>query len=354
MQVNFRPRPRAPDEIGGVKVSYLKVARGAGRKVAWYLILLIVLSPILYLAAGVVGSWLTLGASGLVTLEPREIRAADSGIVVRLTVTPGGSVVAGEILARLDNFGLDAQAARNTLDRRASRAARWRLLRQRRAQLAELRARQQALRYLRGRRASLADLTRKGAATTAELAAATLAVSDAAAADARAEQALATDTVSTDTTSIDRRLIARRLAALTPRSPITGRVLEVLVQHGEYVTAGEPLFVLGQLDHPRIVAYVKPRYAARLTLGTLATVRFPDGTRMRAVVAATPQLSAKTPSTMVDQFGLRPIAIALDLVPSARWPRDELIENLPVSIRFHYRWESSPPGRLLGRLLGTL
>ncbi len=354
MQVNFRPRPRAPDEIGGVKISYLKVARGAGRKVGWYLILLVVLSPILYLAAGVVGTWLTLGASGLVTLEPREIRAADSGIVERLAVTPGESVAAGEVLARLDNFGLDAQAARNAVARRASRAARWRLMQQRRAQLAELRARREALQYLRSRRATLADLARMGAATTAELAAATLAVSDAVAADARAEQALAADNASADTTSIDRRLIARRLAALTPHSPIAGRVLQVLVQPGEYVTAGEPLLVLGRLDHPRIVAYVKPRYASRLTLGTAATVHFPDGTRLRAVVGATPRLSVKTPSSMVDQFGLRPIAITLDLLPSAPWPRDELIENLPVSIRFHYRWENSPPGKLLGRLLGTL
>ena len=354
MQVNFRPRQRAPDEIEGVKISYLRVAQGAGRKVGWYLILLVVLSPILYLAAGMLGSWLTLTASGLVTFSQREIHAPDSGVMTRLTVRPGDRVATGEVLARIDNFGLDAQAARNAIDRHASRAARRRLSAKRRAQLKELRARRQALRYLQNRRAVFAGLLERGAATAAELDAATDAVSEAAAAYARAEEALAADAPPSNVTPVDRQLIERRLAALTRRSPFAGRVLSVLAQPGEYVTAGEPLLVVARLDHPRIVAYVKPRYAARLAVGTAATVRFPDGTRIRAIVAASPQLSARTPSAMVDQFGLRPIAIALDLLPSARWPQDESIQNLPVVVRFHYRWESSPPGRLLGRLLGSL
>ncbi len=354
MQVNFRPRPRAPDEIGGVKVSYLKSARGAGRKIGWYLILLAVLSPVLYLGAGVLRSWLTLDANGLVSLGQREIRAPDSGIVTRLSVRQGEKVAAGEVLTRIDNYGLDAMAARNAIDRRLSRAARRRLAAQQRAQRLELRARQRALRYLRSRRATLAELVHKGAATAAELDAATLAVSDATAAAARAEEALAADTLSADATAINRRLIERRLRLLTRRSPVAGRVLQVLIRPGQYVSAGEPLLVVARLDHPRVMAYVSPRYASRLAVGTVATVRFPDGTRIRAVVGARPQMSTRMPSSMVNQFGLRPVTVPLDLLPSEPWPRDELIQNLPVSVRFHYRWESTPPGRLIGRMLGRL
>ena len=354
MIVNFRPRPRAPDELGGVKIPYPTAVRRTGRRIGWYLILLVVLSPILYLGAGMLGSWLNLDANGRVALSQRDIRATASGIVEQLGVRPGEIVATGKALVRIDNFGLDAMAARNAIDRRASREARRHLAAQRLAWSAELRARRRAVRYLRHRRAILAHLVRRGAATAAELDAATVAMSDAEAADARVQAALAAGALSADTAVVDRELIARRLARLTRRSPFAGRVLKVLVSPGEYVTAGEPLLVVARLEHPRIVAYVAPRDASRLTVGTVATVRFPDGTRMRALVSTAPEISERMPSTMVDQFGLRPVTVVLDLLPSAQWPRNGLIQDLPVSVRFHYRWESSPPGRLIGRILGSL
>ena len=68
LQVRFRAPPRAPDEVAGVKIPY-PVVRRHGHKLAWYLILLVVLSPILYLLLGVVSSWLSLTANG--TVSPR-------------------------------------------------------------------------------------------------------------------------------------------------------------------------------------------------------------------------------------------------------------------------------------------
>src|SRR5215469_1431401 len=119
MQVNFRPRERVPDEIGGVKIPYLKKARGTGHKVAWYLILLGVLSPILYLATGVGASWLTLTANGSVTLQPQEVRATDAGFVKQLPIRAGDPIEHGETLAVLDNYELDAAAARRNMQLRA-------------------------------------------------------------------------------------------------------------------------------------------------------------------------------------------------------------------------------------------
>lgn len=346
MRVNFRPRERAPDQIGGVKVSYIGKARGTGHKLAWYLLLLAVLSPILYLATGVVGSWLALTANGTVTLDPQEVRATDSGFITRLPIRPGDRVERGETLAVLDNYELDAAAARQAIEPRASAA--------RQAELTELRSREQALAYLQTRRSALATLFREGAATAAELSAATYAVTEAQAALASAQEALAADSGSGAGDSADRQLIARRLHALRRPSPCDGRVLQVLVTPGEYVTAGESLAVVASLDDPHVIAYVPPRDAAQLEIGTLATLRFPDGTQLHATISELPEVTARMPADMVDQFGLRPMTVVLDLLPAARWPASERIQGLPVSVRFHYGWESAGPGRLLGKLLGWL
>src|SRR5437879_10297391 len=110
MQVRFRSRERAPDQLDGVKILYNKT-KGKRHKIAWYLILFAVLSPILLLLSGVVGSWLTLTANGTVFLEQQEIRAARAGRISQLNVAAGDVVKSGETLAALDNLELDAAAA---------------------------------------------------------------------------------------------------------------------------------------------------------------------------------------------------------------------------------------------------
>src|SRR6266481_5428926 len=123
MQMHFRPKQRAPNELGGVKIPYVGT-RGKRHKIAWYLILFAVLSPILLLLSGVVGSWLTLTANGTVFLEQQEIRAARAGRISQLNVAAGDVVKSGETLAALDNLELDSAAARNAVERQAAAAAR--------------------------------------------------------------------------------------------------------------------------------------------------------------------------------------------------------------------------------------
>ncbi len=178
MQMHFRPKQRAPNELGGVKIPYVGT-RGKRHKIAWYLILFAVLSPILLLLSGVVGSWLTLTANGTVFLEQQEIRAARAGRISRLSVAAGDVVAAGETLAALDNLELDAAAARNAVERQAAGAAGRSVSAQQQSATEELRVRERLLRYQQNRRVTIANLVREGAATVAELTAAESAAAEA-------------------------------------------------------------------------------------------------------------------------------------------------------------------------------
>ena len=353
LQVRFRAPPRAPDEVAGVKIPYPVVKRH-GHKLAWYLILLVVLSPILYLLLGVVGSWLSLTANGTVSLDQQEVRASQSGTVTRLDIQAGESVQAGQTVAVLDSFELAAAEARNTGDRGASASARRSAAETYAMGAEEVRIREHTVQYQRERRATLESLVRQGAATEAELGAADHAVAEAESALLQARKSLTPIALPLDREDFDSTLLKSRRGAMVHRSPLTGRVLEVMVKAGEYVSPGEPLLIVGRLDNAQVIAYTPPRFGTRLKMGTIASIRFPDGTQTLASIAALPQLTRRMPSDLVDQFGLRPMTVALNLLPQEKWPDAVRIQGLPVSVRFHYDWEDSAVGRRIGALLGWM
>ena len=348
MQLRFKSRQRPPDQVDGVKVLYAK-ARGKGHKIAWYLILIMVLSPIFILSAGVVGSWLTLTANGTVWLEQYEIRAPQSGRIGRLGVTPGEAVSAGKTVAVINSLELEAAAARNAVERQVAAGAR----RQRQAVSDELLLRERVLAYQRERRDAISRLVQQGAATVAELNSAESAAAEAEAAWLQTRAAV-DHAAGVSTADVDHDLIERQQRSMILTTPYSGRILELAAKPGQYVTPGEPVVVLARTDNPRVVAYTSPKFGIRLNVGMQATIRFPDGTRTVATVAEPPRLTQRMPSDLVDQFGLRPMTVVLSLQPEDRLTDNQKVHGLPVSVRFHYGWESSPVGRVVGDLLGTL
>ncbi|HET7755835.1 MAG TPA: HlyD family efflux transporter periplasmic adaptor subunit [Steroidobacteraceae bacterium] len=353
MHLHFRPpKPRAPDELGGVKIPYARLT-GKGHKLAWYAILVAVLSPIVLLLSGVVGSWLTLTANGSVFLEQDEIRATHAGRIEELRIAVGQPVAAGQTLAVLDSIELDAAAARNDLERETAAATRRSAAAQQQSAAEELRAREKLVRYWRDRTATIGELLGEGAATVAELNAAESATTEAEVGMLQT-RAAAERSAAASTADLDHDLLARQQRAMSLAAPYAGRVLELLAKPGEYVTPGEPVLLLARVDNPRVVAYASPKFGTRLRVGMQATIRFPDGTRTLAFVAEPPRLTQRMPADLVDQFGLRPMTVVLNLLPREQLSDSESVQGLPVSVRFHYDFESSPVGHALGTLLGDL
>jgi biotin carboxyl carrier protein len=224
--------------------------------------------------------------------------------------------------------------------------------RQQQAVSEELLLRERVLRYQRERRDAIAGLVQQGAATVAEQ---NSAESQAAEAEAGVLQArAAAERAGVNTAEIDHDLIERQQRSMTLSSPYGGRVLELPAKPGEYVTPGEPLVVLARTDNPRVIAYTSPKFGIRLTVGMQATIRFPDGTRTLATVAEPPRLTQRMPVDLVDQFGLRPMTVVLNLTPADHLSENQKVHGLPVSVRFHYEWESSGLGKAVGSLLGAL
>jgi multidrug efflux pump subunit AcrA (membrane-fusion protein) len=133
-------------------------------------------------------------------------------------------------------------------------------------------------------------------------------------------------------------LIARR-DQLVVRATAAGRVVDVLSTEGEFVGAGDPILIIGSEAEPQVLAYVSPQIAPKLVMGSRATIRFPDGSKVQGYVAEQPMLTRRMPADLVDQFGVRPMTVVLHLQATHPLSASQRIHGLPVTIRFHYGWE---------------
>lgn len=350
MQFSFR-RTRTPDTIDGVKIPYDKTRRGAHR-LAWYLVLCVVLSPILYLGARAIAASLGRTANGSVDLGQLEVRAGEFGAVHALNVNPGDRISTGEVLAVLDSADLAAAIARNAAQLADIQAATRGAQAQRSIADQELAVLEHGVQYQRERHAAIENLFNRGAATRAELDQATADLAAAELTRLRTRRELQGQVQAPGSAQAERQILELRRGALTIHAPFDGRALAVLVKPGQFVAAGETMMVIARLDQPRVIAYVSPKFATHLEVGTAAAVYFPDGTRLQAAVAAAPKLTARMPPDLVDQFGLRPMTVMLELLPQQRWPDAQRVQGMPVVVRFESPWENHAIGAWLGRTLG--
>ncbi|PIE59088.1 MAG: HlyD family secretion protein, partial [Desulfobulbus propionicus] len=81
MKITFKtPYQQEPERIGGVKIPYAKGKRAAARW-RWYIIVLIVTSPLLFLLIKILLSYLIVTAPGYLSLEKVPINSNSTGIV---------------------------------------------------------------------------------------------------------------------------------------------------------------------------------------------------------------------------------------------------------------------------------
>lgn len=343
----------APDETNGLKVPYAPAKRQPP-KWGWYLILLVVSSPLIYFGVTATYSLIAVTAPGNVILKQYELRSTRSGYVKRILSQLGDEVQPGQQLVELADPVLDKKQLRikgdlaSLGDRNDVRALTLEGRLREQVALAQrlLRHREQSARTFQG-------LFQQGAATFAEVQVAQAQVIEATAnlshahADLVAEQRqklpkedpqFLGEKARIDT---EMEVLDQERGQLPQVANYAGRVIDIYVNEGEFVGAGAQLMLIGMLEAPMIVAYLEPKHTRAIERGSAATIRFPDGTRVAARVAGQPVLTQRLPADLVNTFGIRPMSVMLKLAPETVWPREDRIHGLPVDVRFHYAWEST-------------
>lgn len=337
MKIRFSsPKEQQPTQEQGIKVLYAPGKRLAF-KLRWYLILLAVTSPLLWLLGRAVLSVWLIEAPAQLLLPSSELRAREPAQVLNLLVKPGDRVSSGQLLMQLDNPEWRARlallgevASPSTLTVQDEQ-----LLQNERAIL--LRLQDNAARHLR----QLQPLLVVGAATQGEVQAAADELSrrqlDVLQFDQRRAVLLPEDRGLVER-QLERQWLQARLQGLAVRTDEAGIISEILVGEGENVGPGTLLMRVQHNDEMFLWVFLEPRHIDYAVPGQALSLGLPDGTWLAGEVERLVEDTAATPYELRPAFAAtdrRLLVLARLKEPLAeRWK----VNRLGLVARFKHRW----------------
>nr|WP_321501316.1 HlyD family efflux transporter periplasmic adaptor subunit [uncultured Dethiosulfovibrio sp.] len=331
----------------GVKIPYAPAKR-VFPKWRWYLVVLIVSSPLWFFLAKVGVEFIWATSPGIVYMDKTPINSPMSGVIYKVYLREGQKILSGDLIAKIGDPLLDVK-------RKPLLAERDGLLKYPSVGLASAPMRQAltlSQKLLTQEKAYLSQIQRlfdQGAATLADLNEARGRVSRAESdlLRARADLALAqVPSVEYRSQMIRLSQIEGELAAMDRlmedidlASPLSGVVLELFVVENQPLAQGAPMAVVADPHTASIVTFLDPGDLGMVEGGDSIKVRFPGGITIDAYMDGRPSLAQPTPSSLSTPLTDIRQSVRLKLRTAAPIPDLFLVEGLPVTVHWGGRWK---------------
>lgn len=336
MKIRFTgDKERNPTQEEGLKVLYAPGKRMAFR-LRWYLILLLISSPLLWFFGSLGVGYLRVEAPAQIQMQVVELRAREAATVAELPVRAGDSVQAGQLLLRLDNpeWRLRIQQLQPGEASAAGSPP---------TQVLQLQ--QRAIELARQRVSQIQALLAQGAATRGELLGAQTELNRQQQvlldleARLRAQRSQAEgDPLQMLREDRERQWLQSRLEGLQFSASEDGRVAEVLVSSGENVGPGTLLMRLERSAEPLLLVYLEPRFAASATPGQRMQVRMPDDSWLAARVLQAADSVRRLPPGMQKPFTVSQMGLLVPAEFEQPLPPLWRVDQLPLKVRFPHDW----------------
>jgi hypothetical protein len=336
MKIRFKSdKERDPTNEAGLKVLYAPGKRVAFR-LRWYLILLLIGSPFLWLFGRLALGVMRIEAPAQIQMPVTELRAREAGQVANVLVQTGDQVILMQPLLRLDNQ--DWRLRLKQLQPNGVSAS---------VSLGQQRQRlqQQAIDRAGDRVSQLRQLLAERAATRAELLAAEAHLNserqrllEIQERQRRESEQREGDLNLRRRDEQERLWLQARLDAMEFFAPHDARVAEVLVNEGENVGPGTVLLRLERNADPLLLIYVEPRHAAYATPGTIVQVSMPDGGWRQARVLHAADSARRLPAGMQRPFSTNQLGLLVPAEFIESLPPLWRVDRLPLQVRFGWRW----------------
>jgi multidrug resistance efflux pump len=344
MKIKFNlEKQRNPLQEGGINVPYAAGKRAAFR-FRWYLIVLLISSPLLIFAWYVSKDKIMVEAPGVLTTEPLTLYAEQDGTVAEVAVKQGLHLQKNTPLVGLANPILTAEITQlddNIRELSQSLTENWAqqalLLKQKSAiASADLKEKNKLYQDYNNLKQNGLLQSDQWFSVSQLKVNADLTVLDC----ERSLQNLEQEKVSGNAVQylnalkLRLQLLKTRANELSVKAPMDGEVKDILIQPGMAVKLGDPLLLYAIRSQPVVVAYLAPSDVSFSTIGQKATVTLPGGETLEASVSEPTRITEMVPAQLVGPFegnkeALK-VVLRLDHVPVS------VIEGLSVSVRFHY------------------
>lgn len=342
MKVRFNAPPTVANELNGLSVQYAAAKRQLPR-LRWYLLLLLVTAPLLYLATRIIVGFLWDSSPGFVSMSQTVVRTGMNGRIDVL-VREGDAVSAGAILAKIRPVVAAEPttvtfATSNAISQLDVEAAMHKISR---ADASLRLATEQHTRMLQ-RLATVDQLIAEGAATAAERAQAeaqvTATKSDMLRAHADVDEAgTALRRVKLGKLSLPGSKVPQSEIVGEVMAPMAGKVVRTYAISRDWVVAGADVMLIQRQDEPEIRVFISPSDERNAHVGAQAELRFMDGGKMNATVAKVEAEAARMPPERVGPLAARMQSIVAILKPEQPLPAKYRISDLPLDVRFSRIW----------------
>ncbi len=348
MKIRFEDtNQRQAGQDQGLKVHYGPAKRTAFR-LRWYLILLLVASPVLYFLYTLARDAFSSEVAAMVWMPQHELLAQAPGFITEIEIETWARAQEGQRVVRKHNPLLTEQSRRIAEELAELETRVGRVGAERGATLdSRIGLLQNSLGIFREQETRLVELVDANAANASELLPVRVE-------RARLEERIAelrgererlprSDDVASwpeamqlrhDQLQAERARVELEQGLLDKRFELDGVVTEILVREGQFVDTGTALMRYSG-ENLRVIAYVEPRHLERrIETGAEVKLILPDRTRHAAIVRDTTGVAAQLPAGLRTGFGADASMVPIIVEPSKPLPTVWRIDRLPLRVAF--------------------
>lgn len=348
MKINFHlDKKNKPQSESGMRVAYGRAKRG-GYRLRWYLILVIVISPLLFMIYYLLKKEVLVTAPGIVTSYPLTITVAQAAIVRFIPVNVGDEVEKGQSLMLLIDNALNKDVeflqkelvALSNNNIQSTDELYQKAIDSTKKSLAKVQQIQQKYDQLR-KEGLVSEVDYVVMVNVSNAIDSQLRNQEIAYINAKRDRAqlILAGPVAKQYRELMKKLTVKltKQECLTFKAPFSGRVLDLHVHEGQRVTDNAPLLTVAQNVTPDIIAFLKPKYLDYSLKGTKAKIIFPDGKKLSATVSRPVEVVSKLPPELQSPLKGQPAYLKVTLsfdqpIEKRRW-----IEGVEVEVRFGSR-----------------
>ena len=344
MKVKFHlEKQQKPQSESGVKIVYGQAKRG-GYKLRWYLILALVISPLFFMGYYLFRTQVLVIAPAIITSYPVTIISAENSLVAPIPTVVGSQITKGQTIILLSDPALDEETRfieqellkltppSPDIDKLYQAA-----IAQSEQNLQKFRQIQRKYDTFRAKghvsEVDYAAIINISSSLNNQLYNQKLAYIEA---KRHLNEIALAGPVSQAYRALMQELVVKRAQQdnLTIRSPINGRVIDIHVLEGERITLDTPLVTVAQNNTPDVIAFLNPKYLQYADIDNQATVNFPDGKTMKAIVSKPVEIVNKLPQELRQPFEGQPAYLKVTLKFEGNLDPKYWIEGMEVEVQF--------------------